>query len=727
MFWFLLLPILVLVPFLEDFLFLPGAAYTDLLISHYPNALFLRQSLTTWHQIPLWSDNILSGYPFAADPLSGLWYPPGWLAVILPLPLAFNLTVALHLILAGAGAYLFLRSERLVPWAAVLGAVTFEAMPKFFAHIAAGHVTLIYAVAWTPWLLWAERRQRLASNIPRFRFFPAIFLALIALADPRWVPFTGALWAAYSLAMVGLPDAVHDSDAPSTLQAKIWVYLKWLGRFLGNIAVQATVAACLAAPLLLPLMQFTSLSTRAGMKVQDFFTFSLPPEKLFGLLFPNPSGNAEWTIYPGGLTLVAGLFVVAVPRRVGLKWFWLGVAVLSILYSLGSYMPFLNFLAFLPGLDLLRVPSRAMFLACFAFSVLTAYGAQLLLESRPDLSLKRIPAANLLLAAIATLTILLLGGTYYLGGILPWNYLLGCAAILAAIGWLILRRNNWIPGSVFALGAIVLVLANLSVVDRLSIDPRPAAQVLSPAEDAASYLASQGNLFRIYSPSYSIPQQTAALFGLQLADGIDPLQLSNYTNFMQHATGVPMNTYSVTLPPFATGDPEADNSTDRPDPQALGLLNVRFVVSEFDLPVDGLVLRARLGSTRVYENEAARPRAWIEGSPATPTVPGASVAVLRWSPNQIDLFASGGGRLVLSEMAYPGWQVWVDGHRAENLTAYGLLRAVELPPGEHRVTYLFRPTSVYLGLTLTAIAITGIFFYTLFRSKAAWKKANAAG
>ena len=105
-----MVPILILLPGLLGFPYPPQAeAYSDISVSHYPNALFLRKSIFQEHTIPLWSPTILSGYPFNANPLSGLWYPPGWLAIVLPIPLAFNVGIALHLLWAGIGMYLLLR------------------------------------------------------------------------------------------------------------------------------------------------------------------------------------------------------------------------------------------------------------------------------------------------------------------------------------------------------------------------------------------------------------------------------------------------------------------------------------------------------------------------------------------------------------------------------------------------------------------------------------------
>src|SRR5450759_2131126 len=104
----LLIPLLLIIPGISEFFYAPGSHFSDLVISHYPNALYLRQALLSGQGIPLWSDTILSGYPFAADPLSGLWYPPLWLSVVLPLPLGFNLLMIIHMLWGGVGMFYWL-------------------------------------------------------------------------------------------------------------------------------------------------------------------------------------------------------------------------------------------------------------------------------------------------------------------------------------------------------------------------------------------------------------------------------------------------------------------------------------------------------------------------------------------------------------------------------------------------------------------------------------------
>jgi uncharacterized membrane protein YfhO len=75
-----------------------------------------------------------------------------------------------------------------------------------------------------------------------------------------------------------------------------------------------------------------------------------------------------------------------------------------------------------------------------------------------------------------------------------------------------------------------------------------------------------------------------------------------------------------------------------------------------------------------------------------------------WTPNRIRITAEGPGRLVLSELAYPGWRVEIDGDPAALRTESELFRAVDLSPGVHEVQFTFRPASLLAGLGITLIS-----------------------
>ena len=54
----------------------------------------------------------------------------------------------------------------------------------------------------------------------------------------------------------------------------------------------------------------------------------------------------------------------------------------------------------------------------------------------------------------------------------------------------------------------------------------------------------QRGLFRVYSPSYSIPMPNL----LQQANGVDPLHLAKYADYIGKASGISTGGYSVSLP-----------------------------------------------------------------------------------------------------------------------------------------------------------------------------------
>ena len=79
--------------------------------------------------------------------------------------------------------------------------------------------------------------------------------------------------------------------------------------------------------------------------------------------------------------------------------------------------------------------------------------------------------------------------------------------------------------------------------------------------------------------------------------------------------------------------------------------------------------------------------------------PGAEARITRYEPQRIELLTRNDmpGFLVLSEVYYSGWEVLVDGARRPVERANYTLRAVELPPGAHRVEFLFRSPSFRSG------------------------------
>lgn len=685
------------------FLLLPGsggfpfpsneAQYSDLATTHYPNAVFLRQSLLIDQQIPLWSPLIFSGYPFFAHPLSGLWYPPGWLALIFPLPLGFNLLIVIHLLWGAWGMAKFLQSRGLSQAAIWFGALGFALLPKYFAHYGAGHLTLLYAVSWLPWLFWAVPR--------RSPWLCSLIWALTFLADVRWGVYAGLVWVAYSLFK-----GWRSNDT---------IGWRRLSLPAGQLALQTIAAFGLAAPLVFPLLELTSLTSRANLALDDFTAFSLPFERLLlGFLFPDFGGFHEWVLYSGALVFLLALASILVWKHTSETRFWIWIFIVSSLFALGENLPGIDWLAQLPGISLLRVPSRALFLTQFSLLVLASQSVHALQAGLGVADRKRL---NMLTFSLAAVVLLLWLGLLIVTKHVPVNYIWGGTILLVGMVWIIvgLRKAAQLPAWTARLGygIILICLLDWFVVDRSLFVIRSTAQVLE-RQAVAQYFSLQPGDFRLYSPSYSLPQQTAVNYGLEFASGVDPVQLQSYVAFMQAASGVPDNGYSVAIPPFASGNPQVDNYTYQPRADLLGLLNVRYILSAFPLESASLERLFVQDGVLVYLNQLARPRAWVEQSGE---LSDQGAFIVHRSSNQLTVQAQGPGLLVLSELVYPGWQATVNGEAVTIQVYHGLLRSVSLPEGRHQVHFDFRPASLYWGIFVFLLTAVTIIAHSFIKRK----------
>lgn len=98
----------------------------DAVTQFYPWYSYLGDSLASG-EIPAWNPRLLSGAPFAADPLSGWTYLPAMLFfTLLPLVVAAKVYLVFHLLLAGLSSYALSRSLGMGMPGALLAATAYE-------------------------------------------------------------------------------------------------------------------------------------------------------------------------------------------------------------------------------------------------------------------------------------------------------------------------------------------------------------------------------------------------------------------------------------------------------------------------------------------------------------------------------------------------------------------------------------------------------------------------
>lgn len=454
-------------------------------------------------------------------------------------------------------------------------------------------------------------------------------------------------------------------------------------------------ALLIAAPLILPLYEYIGLSTRASLGVEDIQAFSLSPEMILGLVMPTGGSNPEWYLYFGGTIL--GLFIIQLTISSLRKRnrFWNIWILISLVVAFGSSFINPGWIVNLPILSLLRVPARSLFLMGFSFAVVAPRSLELMFSKRIDHQDISKSAFGIAAAAIG------------LG--VPINILLGRISIQSIWGFgflfmlaLVLLMRKSVPDGM----KIAWIIAGLLVIDLLGAGFQSIYFREQPIyeEEIISIFKADPSSYRIYSPSYSMPQWVAVENQFEITDGVDPMHLAEYSEFMERASGVEVDGYSVTIPQFDSGNPAGDNSGAVPDAYLLSLLNVKYIISEFEIDNPDLVALNSKTNIVLYENRYSAERAWVEVASKKEghyqDLAGDLVSNLILSPNKIELAAHGPGRLVLSEIQYPGWKVTVDGENQYIETAYGLLRSVNLLEGDHKVVFYFQPLTVYCGLGL---------------------------
>lgn len=689
--WWYLILVIPLLPWVirsPDFFYPRYSEFSDLTITHLPNAIYLVNSIKNSGVIPLWSDLIFGGYPFAANPLSGLWYPPGWLAYVFSQPLGFNLVVMIHLFWGAIGFKRLLDYLGLRKQASLLGVFGFLLMPKLFAHFAAGHITLLYAFCWTPWLLFNQVANQRNS---RWVVSTAI-LGLITLADVRWLAYAILLWGGFVI----FEQIRFSRSVPLLKKIKQFVEIPLV---LGG-------ALLLAAVILLPLAEYTRLSTRILMDTADLLVSSLPLEEFLGLWIPDFGGYAEWILYPGAVIFCFAIYSFCLPDLRKKNIFWWMVVLSSLLLAVGDALPFFSALSRLPAMDLLRVPTRFYFLAGVAFPVLAAFGLDDLLEReklrRPDPAFFMTPFVAF--TGFFGLGFLLLGEK--LPPNLVWGFIIFLIVLLIIA--ILERKRRYVEIGGWIL--VLLLVLDLTVVNIQSIRVIPAEVVFGENQQTVECLKSQTGDFRVYTPSYSIPQHIAALNGIKMVNGVDPLILKAYQEFFIKASGVPLDSYSVTLPPFPNNDPKKDNQNFTPDLKLMSLLGVRFVVSEFDIAEFEPYQVAKFSETRIYENPYFSGMAWVEREGERLPVNNIQI-----QPDRIEVTAQGPGKLFFSHIYYPGWVVFIDDQPSSFEKIYDLFPVMDLPEGYHEIRMEFKPKLVNIGSSISVIAWLGVILFLVLK------------
>jgi hypothetical protein len=501
------------------------------------------------------------------------------------------------------------------------------------------------------------------------------------------------------------------------------------------------VGALLAAAQVLPTAQLALASTRQSADYGFAARFSWPPGYLLTLLIPNFFGEPvrtgywgdgiydEFIFYVGVLPLLLALFGLRLRHRLAPFLAALGLG--ALLLAFGEYgILHRLFYRFAPLFPMTRAPARAGFLFALAAAALAGLMATAL-QSAADGERARLfkPLKRSAVLAVAGGALALIAAAFVA---YAWGREANPAAgrlwhlanrtalfllfFLLAVGLLAAwrdsaRRRAGLVGLSIGLAVLDLWTFGNEIVRVIDVPQSTYWQTVAEA-------VPDSQAFRVLPWGLNDFEQNGGMaFGLRSVFGYDPLVLSRYEEFIASRPDPLARTYdllnagylvatsalefpAVTEPPRLVLERDGVYVYERP-----GALPRAWIVPQVEAIEDGAALLERIHDPGFDPRATALVESALE-SECESTGERGEVVSLRDQGNQIGArVQGGGGLLVFSEIAYPGWRATVDGDRVPLVRADYVLRALCVPSGEHRVVLVYDPPLLKVGLAITGLTL----------------------
>ncbi|MEC7557013.1 MAG: YfhO family protein [Planctomycetota bacterium] len=626
----------------------------DIYTYFFPQKAYLAEHAVRG-ELPLWNNRVGHGYPVVGESQTGLFYPFHLLYAVLSVNAAYNTVQLVHYVLAFVFTWRYARQMGLGDvsgWLVGLVYVYGWFPPRIVLEWA------ILGGTWLPAVLWVTERF-LARPRCKDLLLLSLVLALQMLAGHFHLAFVTQLVLVFYI--------------PS----RLW----WAGRGLPEWSVSARrrllvasvvgmgLAFGLAAVQLLPTWELKQSSQRenvTGRKYDPgyghmpfaYWSQVVTPWRWYesGVdrvsqydAGPAETNQVEAHLYFGLPTvglLVVGLVGWCVGRRTDSRFvIWLVLGSLALLYTPAWHLPVTRHL---PGFGFFTGPGRYGIVTALAAAMLAGLAWQWLM-TRPVLA--RRGGLGVLLAVVVF-------------PLLTWDL------------WEVGRKQTY------------AVLLETPLINRL--EHSPVAARLQRLDGPVRLFCDYQNLptlLRVASTPVYLGLGPAEYFDESLAmPGELPFGVratSEQVAWLQRA-GV---THLLTRRPLDTADwPVTLIESFASDP----FLQVAYQGGDQRL------------NFFLYRLDGSRGRlSWLKAAD------GLSAEITGYTANQVTatVESTRGGRLVLTDLAYPGWSVRVDGEAVESVRVEGMYRGVDVPPGSHEVTWDYRPTSVIVGAVLSGVSL----------------------
>jgi uncharacterized membrane protein YfhO len=490
------------------------------------------------------------------------------------------------------------------------------------------------------------------------------------------------------------------------------------------------------------------LIINSGRLSSQDFALSFSPKKgaLVGLFIPYFFGRPlffwEITSYVGIVSLMLASFSIYQKENKYVRFF-MSITIFSLLIAF--FEPIRNLIILIPGFSNFRAQGRILFLFTFSLAALTGFGSRnLMMKIKEKKALAGTLKIGTTIISFVIFYLFIFKSISSTADDLTLKILISFSMVFLFIVLITYGNRKNVALRNFKILLVLLMLYDLWIYGLLLIDVKDPNLVFARSKTSEFFELDKSN-FRVYSTKYNIlPQEQSVRNNLQISGGFDPLQLSRYYEFMRVAGNYTFSGNSVEIPP------EKVIEKTYPRASMLGLLNIKYVITEYPLDSLDFALLEKKDQNFIYLNTQNLPRAFVvhnyrfiddesETLKSLLTINSSrevisqtdikeelktsrlkeNVEIISFEPDEIIVQTnlSYPGILVLSEMWYPGWKAYDNGRPSEILRANYLLRGIYLDEGIHEVKFLYNPLSLKMGGSITIISLILISAFILIKRK----------
>lgn len=274
-------------------------------------------------------------------------------------------------------------------------------------------------------------------------------------------------------------------------------------------------------------------------------------------------------------------------------------------------------------------------------------------------------------------------------------------------------------------GLLAAILGVLVLVDLWPIDRRyfNDSSFVTPVQNMSSFemLPYEQRIMQDPEPHFRVMNLTTSTFNesrtsyyLESIGGYHAAKLRRYQDLIdEHLSQMHMPAINMLNTKYIISADQNGEPTPYLNPDAMGhawFVSEIKVVDNANQESDALN-QIDLKEVAVIDKEFSS----LAGNLNPGTSPDAQIELTSYTPKSIDysVKTSQPGTVVFSEIYYPyGWKATIDGQKADYFRADYLLRAMNVPAGEHTINFTFDPDSVHKGDTLAVICIIIMYLAT---------------